>query len=325
MFISVRRMAWAGAGCLVAASLGVAAQKDDKAGKDKDDDARRPKVTLKANRSSAWLPPRVVLTAELVGGAKDFEEYYCPTVQWDWADGTTSESTFDCPPYEAGKSEIRRRYTVEHVFRAGNYRVTFRLKRRDKALMSTSVKPPDSTGLTAIVRRLSSVGKLDPKFSASRLLFRKRYFPKVAATIMNARVSGGSRSRLTMRCEIGDRPPRAVGRRRDGRGMRMRVVEADDLEAARPAIAQRVDMITRIDEEPVWIRRQISSGHRLDDAVAFPAARRNIRPVRIARVRDGVENRPADNHAPLSRRVSQSASTAIAIPMPPPMQSDATP
>jgi hypothetical protein len=87
----------------------------------------------------AIAPARVVLTAELVGGADDFEEYYCPGVQWEWGDDTRSESTSDCAPYQAGKSEIRRRFTVEHVFRrGGSYKVFFRLKRKDKVLGSAT-------------------------------------------------------------------------------------------------------------------------------------------------------------------------------------------
>ena len=82
---------------------------------------------------------RVVLTAELSGGANDFQEYYCPTVLWDWADGTESESTLDCEPYQAGKSEIKRRYTVQHIFRAGAHKVWVRLKRNDKLLASANV------------------------------------------------------------------------------------------------------------------------------------------------------------------------------------------
>ena len=80
-----------------------------------------------------------MLTAELIGGANDFQEYYCPTVVWDWADGTESESTFDCEPYEEGKSEIRRRFTVQHTFRAGAHKVWVRLKRSEKLLASASV------------------------------------------------------------------------------------------------------------------------------------------------------------------------------------------
>src|SRR4051812_21711234 len=77
----------------------------------------RPKVALRAQPSVAVAPARIVLTAELQGGADDFEDYYCPSIEWDWGDDTTSESSTDCEPYAAGKSQIRRRYTVEHTFR----------------------------------------------------------------------------------------------------------------------------------------------------------------------------------------------------------------
>ena len=126
------RFAWASLACLtLAATLTPAAQQKD--AKDKDQD-RRPKLTLKVQPAISMAPSRVVLTAELVGGASDFEEYYCPTVEWEWGDGTTSQATNDCEPYQPGKSEIKRRFTVEHVFRAGNYRVMFRLKKHDKSV-----------------------------------------------------------------------------------------------------------------------------------------------------------------------------------------------
>jgi hypothetical protein len=93
-------------------------------------------------------PARVVLSAEIVGGPNDFEEFYCPSIEWEWGDGTTSESSSDCAPYEAGKSEIKRRFTVEHVFRRpDNYRVSFRLKRRDKAVGFASVQVQVRPGL----------------------------------------------------------------------------------------------------------------------------------------------------------------------------------
>src|SRR5436309_5459496 len=129
---------------VVAASSGL--QKDDKTLKDKDQDPR-PKVSLKAQPVIAMSPARVVLTAELVGGANDFEEFYCPAIEWEWGDGTQSESASDCAPYEPGKSEIKRRYTVEHVFRAGVYRVMFHLKRRDKSVGAASVNIQVRPGL----------------------------------------------------------------------------------------------------------------------------------------------------------------------------------
>ena len=149
MMDNLRQYAWAGAASLlVASTLGVsaAAQKADKDAKDNPDN-RRPKVTLKAQPVIAMAPARVVLTAELNGGANDFEEFYCPTVEWEWGDGTHSESSSDCAPYEAGKSEIKRRYTVEHVFRAGAYRVMFHLKRSNRAVGNASVNIQIRPGL----------------------------------------------------------------------------------------------------------------------------------------------------------------------------------
>jgi hypothetical protein len=136
----MRRFAWSGVTCLLlTVALPADAQKPDKESKDRDPEMRRPKVTLKAQPVVSMSPARVVLTAELQGGANDYEEFYCPSVEWDWGDGTHSESTLDCDPYEAGKSEIKRRFTVEHIFRAGAYKVMFRLKRRDRLLAAATV------------------------------------------------------------------------------------------------------------------------------------------------------------------------------------------
>ena len=142
----MRRFASVGASCLLLAVAAAAAPQKDNA-KDKDSDSRRPKITLKAQPTISMAPSRVVLTAELVGGANDYEEYYCPTVEWDWGDGTQSESTIDCEPYEEGKSEIKRRYTVQHVFRTGAFKVMFRLKRRDKAIAAATVSIQVRPGL----------------------------------------------------------------------------------------------------------------------------------------------------------------------------------
>jgi hypothetical protein len=132
----MRRVTWSWVTCLLLAAATATAQKPDR---DRDADARRPKVKLKAQPVVSMSPARVVLTAELEGGADDYEEFYCPSVEWDWGDGTHSESTLDCAPYEPGKSEIKRRFTVEHVFRAGVYKVMFRLKRHDRALAAATV------------------------------------------------------------------------------------------------------------------------------------------------------------------------------------------
>jgi hypothetical protein len=96
-------------------------------------------LMLSARPQVSMAPARVVLMAELVGGSRDFEEFYCPTIEWEWGDGTKSESSADCDPYQPGKSEIKRRFTVEHVFRAGQWRIYFRLKQHDKPVAAANV------------------------------------------------------------------------------------------------------------------------------------------------------------------------------------------
>jgi hypothetical protein len=133
-----RRSLWAGVGCLtLVAALTAAPPPQDKP-KDADKD-KLPKLTLTARPPIAMSPARVALTAELAGGPDDLEDFYCPTIEWDWGDGTQSETTSDCEPYEAGKSTFKRRFTVEHVFRAGYHRVSLRLKKHDKSISSATV------------------------------------------------------------------------------------------------------------------------------------------------------------------------------------------
>ena len=133
---------------LCVAGLPVAALQNDKA---QDDDARRPKIRLRAQPQVSIAPARITLSVALQGGADDFEEYYCAGVEWEWGDDTSSESTTDCEPYEAGKSQIKRRYTVQHQFRRpGSYKVYFHLKNKDRILGSGTttlqVQPGASSG-----------------------------------------------------------------------------------------------------------------------------------------------------------------------------------
>lgn len=125
--------------CVAVCAAGVllGAQQNDRPSKDQE--ARRPKMRLRAQPQVAIAPARITLTAELTGGADDFEEYYCAGVEWEWGDETSSESTTDCEPYQAGTSQIKRRYTVQHQFRRpGTYKVYFHLKQRDRILGSAT-------------------------------------------------------------------------------------------------------------------------------------------------------------------------------------------
>lgn len=103
-------------------------------------EGKRPELKLRANPKIAFVPAKVQFTAVLEGGADDYQEFYCPTIEWDWDDDTTSESTPDCEPYEAGKSRIVRRYSAQHTFRFdGLYDVEFRLKQRDRTIATMTI------------------------------------------------------------------------------------------------------------------------------------------------------------------------------------------
>jgi hypothetical protein len=100
---------------------------------------RKPSLSLRATPPVGFSPLRVRVVVDVRGGADDYADFYCPNIEWDWGDGTVSESSEDCDPYEPGKSTIRRRFTAEHVFRQGGaYQIYFRLKQRNKVIAAAS-------------------------------------------------------------------------------------------------------------------------------------------------------------------------------------------
>lgn len=100
---------------------------------------KRPSLSVKATPGTGMVPVRILVVAELKGGDDNFQDYYCPTIEWTWGDGTASEETKDCAPYEADKSLISRRYSVSHPYkRSGAYRIGFRLKNGDKVLAAAT-------------------------------------------------------------------------------------------------------------------------------------------------------------------------------------------
>jgi hypothetical protein len=107
------------------------------------DKADKPSISLKANPTIAFSPANIFFVAEIKGGPNDSEALYCPSVEWEWDDGTKDESSSDCEPYEAGKSQIKRRYVAQKRYQSAyDYRVKFRLKQKDKvvAFATTQVK-----------------------------------------------------------------------------------------------------------------------------------------------------------------------------------------
>jgi hypothetical protein len=110
---------------------------------------KKPSLSLKATPPVGFTPLRVVVVVDVKDGSDDYADFYCAGVEWDWGDGTISENSSDCEPYEAGKSTIRRRFTADHIFRQqGQFKVVFKLKQKTKqvAAVSTNVQVRGGVG-----------------------------------------------------------------------------------------------------------------------------------------------------------------------------------
>lgn len=100
----------------------------------------KPKINIRSTPAVTFAPARVVVTAELSDGADDYQDFYCAKVGWEWGDGSESSAQDDCDPYEAGKSQIRRRYSNEHRYDTpGQYDVRFSLKQGSKTVASSTL------------------------------------------------------------------------------------------------------------------------------------------------------------------------------------------
>ncbi len=105
------------------------------------DDRERPELTLRARPNVTFATNAISFTGLFRGGADDYEEFYCLSAEWDWDDGTVSESIFDCEPYEPGVSEIRRRFSRRHTYQfSGRYEVRLNLKRGDDVVTSARIR-----------------------------------------------------------------------------------------------------------------------------------------------------------------------------------------
>jgi hypothetical protein len=102
-------------------------------------DDKKASLTLRAQPPVGFPPLKVRVTVDIRGGPDDAPDLYCPRVEWDWGDDLTSTRSADCPPYEAGKSTIERRYSAEHTYNdQGNFAVRFRLKQGSRVVANAS-------------------------------------------------------------------------------------------------------------------------------------------------------------------------------------------
>jgi hypothetical protein len=108
----------------------------------------KPSLSVRASPPISFSPATIHVVGELKGGPDDFEELYCPTLEWDWGDGTRSEAANDCDPYQAGVSQILRRFSTDHTYNmAGRFRVALRLKRNTKVVTSATTNIQVRPGL----------------------------------------------------------------------------------------------------------------------------------------------------------------------------------
>jgi hypothetical protein len=102
-------------------------------------EAKKPSLSLRVTPPFGFTPLRARAAVDIREGSDDYADFYCARVEWDWGDGTVSESGSDCDPYEAGKSTIRRSFSADHVYRqSGQFRVVFKLKQKDRQVAAVS-------------------------------------------------------------------------------------------------------------------------------------------------------------------------------------------
>jgi hypothetical protein len=97
------------------------------------------KVSLRAAPRVAPAPATVVFNVELAGG-EDGEDLYCPVLEWEWGDGTHSEEEEECPPFEAGHTQVQRRFTTSHEYRdRANPNVVVTVRKGDRVFGKDAV------------------------------------------------------------------------------------------------------------------------------------------------------------------------------------------
>ena len=97
------------------------------------------RVSLRASPRVAAAPATVVFNVELTGG-EDGEDLYCPVLEWEWGDGTNSEEEEECPPFEAGHTQVQRRFTASHEYRdRANPKVAVTVRKGDRVLGKDAV------------------------------------------------------------------------------------------------------------------------------------------------------------------------------------------
>jgi hypothetical protein len=108
--------------------------------------AAKPKVELKANPQSTILGigPRAFAWIRFRLSVKDGgdEDFYCPRLEWEWEDLTTSTEESDCPPFaEAQKEDHERSWSKSRQFwEPGSHTIKVRLYKGDRLVRTIESK-----------------------------------------------------------------------------------------------------------------------------------------------------------------------------------------
>jgi hypothetical protein len=103
------------------------------AGKDK----KTVGVDLRALPRVAAAPVTVTFNVELAGSV---DAQPCPTLEWEWGDGTRSVQDDACEPAEPGGTAAPRRFTASHEYRrAARPKVTLTVLREGRTVGHASV------------------------------------------------------------------------------------------------------------------------------------------------------------------------------------------
>jgi len=95
-------------------------------------------LSLRASPRVSPAPARVLFTVELKGGAD--ADVYCPTLEWEWGDGSKGSQGGDCPAFVPGETPVERLFEAEHQYaRKSRPTVRLRMLKDGKPLAEASV------------------------------------------------------------------------------------------------------------------------------------------------------------------------------------------
>ena len=84
-----------------------------------------PELQLRVDVHRGFAPLKIETSSWLRGGDNAHPDFYCLKAIWIWGDGTQSERTPDCDPYDPDTAQMIRHYDISHTYQwKGDFMVT---------------------------------------------------------------------------------------------------------------------------------------------------------------------------------------------------------